>query len=109
MPRIGEKLNIYPTHILGANKFYGQIGKYEVEFEQFQSELQRVDLKRVDCNDIVGNDNNCLNDKCFFLTNVFQSEDDFYLAKYTDGFIYRIRLLSVNSNGLFEVIGKHSK
>lgn len=96
MPRKGDEIKIIPTHIIGPNKIYVQIVD-SMDFTIFQEvELQAIELKKF--NEVDGN-KSFLNTRDV-ITNFketlyfpeFPKLNGFYLARYTDGEIYRVRL-----------------
>lgn len=111
VPRINETVTITPTFVVCANKMYVQIlrGDAANEFEEMQfGTLQRMELK-VLINPGRKNlvlfiiSQTCASLRIFFL--IILEPYQYVLARYTDGNIYRARLMSIENvdNPKYEV------
>lgn len=48
IPRIGSEVAVIPTHVIGPNQLYVQLGAYSEQFNMFQTRtLQQVELKTI--------------------------------------------------------------
>lgn len=109
MPRAGETVTVTVTHVLGPNKIYAHIGNTQ-QFSEYQfNNLQEIALKKFNRSEVAGNScynthNNLAIVERTFTTHILLSvPNKFFLARFTDGLIYRARLLS-DQNPKFEVI-----